>query len=337
LNIVSGAPSGCLNVALIVARYLSKYYHCDIFLRKYNKAGIKDAVVVYDRFVLDYIVGLWKILKAKKYDIILVHGYSTHLWTKVAAGISNTSLIHVEHNVERYTWFRAMLLRLLDRYTARYVCVSQGVAKHLLNLGIDHKKIEVILNGIDLEEFIVAKQPQPRFTIGMTARFSKQKDQMTLIKAVEHLVRAKGYNLGLIFQGDGKTLRPCEEYVTVNKLESNITFEKGRFINLAPRLDLFVLSTWYEGLPLVICEAMAARIPVIASNVPGVDEMIVNRENGYLVEPGNYMALADCIENLLCHKDNISRITDMAMRTVEEKFNVNIMLKKYAELVNKIC
>lgn len=335
LNIVSGAPSGALNVAITVAEYLGKYFHCDILLRKYNKAGITNAIVVRDRFVFDYILRLCQILKVTKPDIILVHGFSTHLWTKVAAGIKKVKLIHVEHNVERYNFFRAVLLRLLDKYTDRYVCVSQGVANHLIKLGIRSEKIEVILNGINPDQFTVEKQPQQRFTIGMTARFSKQKDQMTLIRAVEYLVQQQRYDLHLILQGDGKMRKVCQEYVIAKNLDNHITFEKGRFVDLAPRLDLFVLSTNYEGFGLVVCEAMAAKIPVIASCVPGVDEIIIHDENGFMVEPGNFLALANYIEKFLQDDFQNKRyeIVSAAEKHVQEKFHLNNMLKKYKELI----
>lgn len=339
LTIVSGAPSGALNIAMTLANYFGDFYDSKVLLRKYNKAEIKNASIVKDIFVLDYIWNLYKELKRIQPNIIIVHGYSTHLWTKIAAAFKRIPLIHVEHNVEKYTIFRRWLLQHLDRYTLAYVCVSQGVAKHLIEQGVDEKKVNVIYNGIDITEFRQEKQPQPHFTIGMTARFSKQKDQLTLIKAIEHLVHEQKLPLQLILQGHGKQKEKCLAYVQEKQLNDVVIFEIGRLTDLTPRLDLFVLATYFEGFGLVVCEAMAANIPVIASNVSGVDEIIEHGHDGYLVPPGDYKALAEqiaqCYWQQQHDEEGLQAIVDTAYQKVVTMFSVEIMCKHYHQFVQE--
>lgn len=194
LNIVSGAKSGALNVAITIGDFFKcDGYEVKLILRKYNKANLVDATVIKDRCTIDYIYRLAKCIDAEKPDIIMVHGYSTHLWTKLALlkAHHKARLIHIEHNVERYTMFRAYLLKKLDCCTDKYICVSEGVANSLRKFHLPDEKIEVIYNGIEINKFALGKQPHAEFTIGMVARFTKQKDQMTLIKAVEILVKTK--------------------------------------------------------------------------------------------------------------------------------------------------
>lgn len=339
LNIVSGAPSGALNIAMTIARDLKSSYDSSIVLRKYNRAGIKEALVVKDRFVLDFIWKLSGVLRKSNPDVVLVHGYSTHLWTKLAAAVAGKPVIHVEHNVEKYTWLRRKILQWTDRYTKAYVCVSRGVARHLAEQGVDSDKIQVIYNGIQIEEFAkVEKTPHAVFTVGMTARFSRQKDHMTLIKAVEYLVKDRQADVRLILQGSGKQKQKCMDYVKHHALEDHIIFETGRLADLARKVDLFVLSTHYEGLPLVLAEAMAAGLPVISTNVPGVDEIIDDDVNGYLTPCGDWQTLAEKISTWQQRRDTEEgrQLVARGRQTVIERFDVDRMCREYRELVAKV-
>lgn len=337
LTIVSGAPSGCLNVAMMLSDYFRQFYDSDVILRKYNKAGIKNAIVVKDFFALDYIWRLYKQLNITKPSVIIVHGYSTHLWTKISAKLRNIPLIHVEHNVEKYTSFRRWLLQWTDQYTLSYICVSQGVAAHLIRQGADEKKIIVIYNGIDIEKFSIQKEPQGLYTVGMVARFVKQKDQMTLIKAMEYIINVKKLPMQLIFQGDGKKKSNCVDYVRKHNLQQEIKFETGKFVELAPKLDLFVLATHYEGFGLVICEAMAAKIPTIGTNVPGVDEIIKHGIDGYLVSHEDYIKLAEQIEFCFLNKNTqvINNVIDHAFSKVNEQFSIEKMCQEYKKSIEE--
>lgn len=339
LNIVSGAASGALNIAMTIAQDLAEIYDSQVILRKYNRAGVKDALVIKDRLVLDYIWNLIQVLRRENPDLVLVHGYSTHLWTKLAAAVVKKPVIHVEHNVEKYTWFRRKILQWTDPYTNAYICVSRGVAEHLKRQGADPKKITVIYNGIHIDQFTaVEKVAHESFTVGMTARFSSQKDQLTLIRAVEYLIKEKHADIRLILQGSGKHKKQCMKYVKDRALSGHIFFETGRLADLAKKIDLFVLSTNYEGLPLVLAEAMAAGLPVIGSDVPGVDEVIDDGVNGYLVPRGDWRSLADKMEEWRKSEDAASKSQLIArgLHTVKERFNMERMCRQYRESVAKI-
>ena len=337
-NIISGNKSGALNIAMDIGDYLkSQGYEINTIFRKYNNTELNDVILIKDRCTLDYVIGLAKLINEAKPNIILVHGYSTHLWTKMAVAYAkvDVKLIHIEHNAEKYTPLRSWLVKKLDQYTDQYICVSKGVANNLLKQGVTEKKVSVIYNGIDIKKFNIEKELHEVYTIGMTARFSRQKDQMTLIKAVELLMK-QNVKLQLILVGAGKTKRKCEKYVQKNYLQNAICFKTGKFIDIIPQLDLFVLSTHYEGLPLVLCEAMAAGIPVIGTNVIGVDEIICDNNVGFLTEENNIIELSDKIRSLISyHKTEKEKsIISFAHNLVNEKFNKQDMLEKYE---NKIA
>lgn len=341
LNIVSGARSGALNIAITVGEYLKQNgYQVETILRKYNHAGIHGSVIIEDNFTIDYILKLAKYIQKANPSVLLVHGYSTHIWSKLAAIYSNSSakIVHVEHNPEHYTPFRRWLTSKLDKYTAAYICVSRSVALHLMQQGIAKEKVYVIYNGIDLNKFQISKESHNVFTIGMTARFTRQKDQMTLIRAVEYLIRKKNKQIKLLLQGEGKTKQNCIEYVNNQRLRDYILFETGTIQNILPRIDLFVLSTHWEGFGLVLCEAMATGIPIIATNVDGVNEVIEDKKSGFLVPDGDFMALAEKIsycENDM-HQEILQCMIKHARKTVKENFSLNNMCESYQTIIEKI-
>ncbi|WP_303691298.1 glycosyltransferase family 4 protein [Megamonas hypermegale] len=339
LSIVSGNPSGSLNIAIDISNYLKTqgYEVIDIF-RKYNNTDLKGIIVIKDRCTLDYIISLGKFIRDTKPDLILVHGYSTHIWTKLALAYSGLKikLIHVEHNTEKYTPFRRYLTQKLDKYTDKYICVSQGVANHLIKQGIDKTKVQVIYNGIDIEKFNLPKEPHDIFTVGMVARFSKQKDQMTLIKAVEYLIKEKQENIRLLLMGTGKTKAKCQKYIQEHDLEKHIKIMEGKFTDLIVKTDLFVLATHYEGFGLVLCEAMAANTPVIGTNVAGVNEVIINNNNGLLVKDNDILDLSQAIIKIKNDTNLKEHFIKNATLFLYKNFRLELMYKNYLYLINNL-
>ena len=340
LSIVSGNPSGSLNIAIDISNYLkSKGYEVIDIFRKYNNTNLDGIIVIKDKCTIDYILSLGEFIRHSNPDMIIVHGYSTHIWTKLAVAYAKVpvKLIHVEHNTEKYTPFRRYLTQKLDKYTDKYICVSKGVANHLMKQGIDKSKVEVIYNGIDIESFDLPKEKQDVFTVGMVARFSKQKDQMTLIQAVEYLVKEKQENINLVLMGVGKTRKKCEDYIIKHDLKNNIKIVEGNIKELITKLDVFVLATHYEGFGLVLCEAMAAKIPVISTSVIGVkDEVIFNRKNGLLVKDSDKIDLADKILQIKNNQILKNELIKNADIFVNKYFALNMMYAKYEKVIKTI-
>lgn len=340
LSIVSGNPSGSLNIAIDISNYLkSKGYEVIDIFRKYNNTNLDGIIVIKDKCTIDYILSLGEFIRHSNPDMIIVHGYSTHIWTKLAVAYAKVpvKLIHVEHNTEKYTSFRRYLTQKLDKYTDKYICVSKGVANHLMKQGIDKSKVEVIYNGIDIESFDLPKEKQDVFTVGMVARFSKQKDQMTLIQAVEYLVKEKQENINLVLMGVGKTRKKCEDYIIKHDLKNNIKIVEGNIKELITKLDVFVLATHYEGFGLVLCEAMAAKVPVISTSVVGVnDEVIFNHKNGLLVNDSDKIDLADKILQIKNNQELKNELVKNADIFVKKYFALNIMYAKYEKVIETI-
>ena len=273
-------------------------------------------------------------------DVLVAHGFSEHLWGRYAGLLARVPhLVHVEHNTrERYTAWRLRQSRWLAQRTDRIVGCSEGVRLRLLEMGMPEARTIAIPNGIRLEPFAQADaHPMAARVPGilMVARFSKQKDHATLVRAVA-LLRERGLQPPLLFAGAGKPAHRGP----VERLAAELGLgEQVRFLGLCrnvPELlmghQLCVLSTHYEGMPLALIEGMAAGCAVIGSAVPGVREVIRDGEDGRLVAENDPAALADAVEALLRAPDEASRLGAAARRAAVERHGRELMNARYEAL-----
>lgn len=287
------------------------------------------------------IVALVKLCREFRPDVLVAHGFSEHLWGRYAALLAKVPhIVHVEHNTrERYTRWRLAQARWLAKRTDRIVGCSEGVRGVLLAMGMPAERTIAIPNGIRLEPFADADaHPLAERIPGivMVARFSKQKDHASLLRAVA-LLRDRGLDVPVQFAGGGKALHraPLEKLAAQLGIADRVQF-LGVVRDVPQRLmahQLCVLSTHYEGMPLALLEGMAAGCAVVGSAVPGVREVLRDGEDGLLVPEGDPQALAAVLERLLRHPGEAARMAANARRAALERHGRALMNQRYEELV----
>lgn len=277
-------------------------------------------------------------------DLLVAHGFSEHLWGRYAglwAGVPQ--LVHVEHNSrERYTRWRLAQARWLARRTGAIVGVSEGVRQHLLSLGFPPERCLAIPNGIALERFpaeALVPWNEREASICMASRFGRQKDHATLIDAIA-LLAARGLHLPVELAGGGKQRAAdrARARVAAHGLQAQVLFP-GAVADLPQRLmrrRLFVLSTHYEGMPLALCEAMAAGCACVATDVVGVREVIRHGETGLLVPENDARALADALERLSREPALAERLGAAARRQAHSEFGAGLMQERYRRLFERL-
>ena len=286
------------------------------------------------------IAALVRVCRRFRPEVLVAHGFSEHLWGRYAGLLAHVPhLVHVEHNTrERYTRWRLAQSRWLARRTDRIVGCSEGVRLRLLEMGMPQERTIAIPNGIRLEPFAEADaHPFERRVSGivMVARFSKQKDHATLLRAVG-LLRERGLRPPVLFAGGGKTLHraPLEKLARELGLQEQVRF-LGVVRNVPELLmqhQLAVLSTHYEGMPLALIEGMAAGCAVVGSAVPGVREVIADGVDGRLVPEGDAGALANALDNLLRDPETSARMGATARRVAIERHSRELMNARYEAL-----
>ncbi|MGF1708595.1 glycosyltransferase [Enterovibrio baiacu] len=232
-------------------------------------------------------------------DVIHGHLFPSIYLALAAFGKKRVQTEHATHNRRRdHVWMKPFELFLYWRYQVT-VCITEQVKDALEDFLPQYKKhYRVIFNGVDLTKYPlnVKTQPapeQPR-RIGMVGRFHAYKDHPTVIRALAELPE----NYELHFAGDGDRR---DEYMALVKelgVENRVIFH-GVLTDIPAfldTLDVYVQSSSVEGFGLAAVEGMAAGLPVLASNVPGLSEVMGDER--YLFELGNARALTSAIQRL---------------------------------------
>lgn len=275
-------------------------------------------------------------------QIFVAHGNSEHLWGRQAAFAAGVPVVlHVEMNCERYPFWRRWAAQELAPRTTVTVCVSHGVADHVKQLGLAGPRLEVIHNGVDATRYSAGAPPFATRSqdIIMVARFARQKDQPTLIRAVRRLVDA-GWTGQLLLGGDGKAShrRASERLAASLRLGDRVEF-LGRVADAAPlyhRCRAAVLSTHYEGLPLVLIDYMAAGCAAVGSDAPGVNDIIEPGVNGWRFPCGDDATLAQILTRVLAAGPVIEAVVAQGQADAPARFSLGKMLARYEELFNDL-
>lgn len=227
--------------------------------------------------------------------------------------------------------------RLMDRKQDQMIAVCNAGKEQLIKNGWSGEHIQVVFNAVDPDAWVGPKSestlreelriPEDRFVMLCASRFAEDKGHAYLLKAVKRLTELTAVPFTLVLAGDGPLLEEREAQAK----ELGLTEEQVRFIgfrrdmkNLYKGADLYVNSSRHEALSFLIIEAMAAGLPVIATNIAGNPD-IVNDEAGcgLLVEYDNPDSMAGAMKVLMEEPDFLARCADGSLRTVREKFEIH--------------
>ncbi|MCF8230714.1 MAG: glycosyltransferase [Bacteroidales bacterium] len=191
---------------------------------------------------------------------------------------------------------------------------------------ISREKIRVLYNGLKLENYNCGNgkaNEKHQIVIGSLGRFVKQKGLHRFIEIAEKL-REKGVPFKIILGGEGKLKADIRHKIKEKSLEEYFVLpgfvdDTARFMN---EIDVFVLTSYWEGFGYVIAEAMACRRPVIGFNVSSNPELIKDGKNGFLIDNGNIESLVEKIEYLHYHPDERKTLGKNGRRMAEEEFDI---------------
>jgi glycosyltransferase involved in cell wall biosynthesis len=162
---------------------------------------------------------------------------------------------------------------------------------------------------------------------------AEAKDQITLLSAIE-LLKKKDRNIYLILVGDGEMRGQLEMEIARKGLANcvRLTGNRSDVDKLLPGSDVFILSSKREGFPMSILEAMAAGLPVIATNVGGIPEVIKDGENGILVPPQDKVSLANAICRVLDDHEFAAGLASKARLTIENNYSLTTITEAYSRI-----
>ncbi len=266
---------------------------------------------------------LRQLMRDHRIDLVHTHLYHANLYGRLATRRENLPVIASVHNTyHRTKWHRRLLNRLLARRTYAVTAGSAEVERDLLTIDrIPRDKVVRLPNCIDLDRVetgLTASEAKRQLgfqesdiVIGTVGRVEEQKGHTYLLEAFAQVRQQPGGDaLRLLIVGDGRMLPRLHETAATLGLEEVCRFP-GQLAKLADvyrAVDLFAMPSLWEGLSLAMLEAMAAGLPVIATDVGGAREVLGDNQCGRLVPPRDATALARAITDLLGHPDERARV-----------------------------
>jgi glycosyltransferase involved in cell wall biosynthesis len=223
---------------------------------------------------------------------------------------------------------------------AAFVVAISSFGRSQLYRWIDYEywpKVKIIHCGLEQSFYDVASLDPPQKTrLVCVGRLCEQKGQLLLLEACRNL-KEKGLDFELTLAGDGEMRFEVERLISVYKLSPNVRIT-GWISSNQVREEILashamVLPSFAEGLPVVIMEAMALRRPVISTYVAGIPELVINRENGWLVPAGSVIELTNAIEEMLSSSpEQLRAMGDAAYEVVKEQHDIDTEATKLAVL-----
>ena len=293
-------------------------------------------------FDLRSIIELYKVLNKIKPDIVHTHLHAAIYAIPWYLTHKKTVKVHTVHSVASMELGKTH--RILQGFAYRFcgvvpIAISPFVKDSIVGQNkIRARKVPIILNGIDVSKYDISndrKNPDRPFTVINVASFSRWKNQIMLLNSF-YKVTLKHPETQLVFVGEGAEKAQVETAakklgIYDKTIFAGLTSEVEKYLNSA---DIFVLSSTFEGVPLSILEAYAAGLPVISTRVGGVQDILEDGVNGFLVPSGDESAMTSAILKLIENPELRGKISDLNKLKAKE-FDIKNITEQYIELYSR--
>ncbi|MGH2965720.1 MAG: glycosyltransferase [Solirubrobacterales bacterium] len=291
---------------------------------------------------------LLSLLRTERIDVLHSHQFGSNLWASILGRIAGTPVVIAhEHN---WSFEGQRLRRLLDRYViapgaSAFLAVSRETRRGMIELeGIDPERVRFVPLGIATPA--TTPEADVRAELGIADQAPVIGTTCTLRpeKALDVLVRSAAIllddfpDLRLLIAGEGPDRGRVEALIDQLGLGETVTLLGGRgdIPDFLQALDVAVCSSNWEGSPLSVMEYMEAELPVVATRVGGIPDMISSGLEGVLVPPGNPEAIAAAVADLLRHPDEAAEMGRRGQRRRREEFDLDVTARRIGDLYEEL-
>jgi len=293
---------------------------------------------------------LRKFVKKGDFDIVHTHMYHANLYGRIAACLAGVPVIlSGVHNIyQKRKRHRIFINRVLSKITDRVVVGSSAVMEDVKRYDrVPEEKIEVLPHGIDTDIFmkkhdryIVRERlglSLEDYVVGNVARLEEAKGQRFLIDAVR-ILKDKGLDIKCLIVGSGSLEKELKDLVIKNRIENDVIFLGTRqdLPELFSAMDIFILPSLWEGVPLALLSSMAAGLPVVTTHAGGIRDIVVDGKNGLVVPPSDPLTIAVAIERIFKDTELQKRLSENARREIIQHHSARVMTKRLEELYTSL-
>jgi glycosyltransferase involved in cell wall biosynthesis len=344
-GIIGGPGRGIIQLATYLANKGMEYRICTFsysrpksreFIQELERLNLRTGAISQS-FTFDP-TAIWQFRRMAmqgRYNILQSHGYKSHLVALVVSRMLGLPWIAFAHGWTQENW-KMTLFHSLDSWTLRaadaVVAVSNSLRAHFSEVRGAERPTKLIFNAVDRDAMLgkdggdvirnrVFHQTS-RTLVGCFGRLSFEKGQDVLLRAVARAVN-DGHDLGVLLLGDGPERLALQRLSDELGIKSRVSFHShsSAIRDYYEAIDLLVLPSRSEGLPNVVLEALSLSLPVVATNVGAVSEVLSDGETGWIVPPDDPEALAQAIVAVFADTDARKRVSAAGNHMVLEKFS----------------
>jgi glycosyltransferase involved in cell wall biosynthesis len=291
---------------------------------------------------------------AEHVDVLHSHGYKGNiLFGFIPRALRKIPMVSTLHGwtwsggfsrMLLYEWFDSLSFSCIDRV----ILVNAAMKDHPRLKNRHGLSLEVVPNGIPVHADVPSDTPDSlnqtildfcrrSFTIGAIGRLSPEKGFLLLIEVVAALV-ARGADIQLVILGEGGLRNGLEEAVRKYGIENRVLMpgyvpDAKRYL---PLFNLFAMPSLTEGLPMVLLEAMHASVPIVATKVGGIPEVLKDGKCGILVDPGSHESLALALQTALNNPNEAAERVTAAHQRVLADYSSSAMASKYQKIYRDV-
>lgn len=300
------------------------------------------------RFDLRVIAELARVIRERKIGIIHTHGYKSDILGLLAARRTGIPCVSTPHGFSgKVGWKLGTFIKIgiyVLRHFDRVAPLSEELMSDMRRFRVPEENTRFIRNGVDLTEideaiggFSSAKEEAGVHTLGFIGQMIPRKGLGDLLTVFDALYR-RNPRLKLQLIGDGRERQVLESRAQALDSRDGIAFLGFRTdrLELLAGMDLFVMTSSLEGIPRCLMEAMAVGVPVVAYDIPGVNQLITHGETGMLAPYGDKVALERCCREVLEDQALSSSLINKGRRMIGEHYSAARMAREYENLFGEL-
>ncbi|MEW6983622.1 TIGR03088 family PEP-CTERM/XrtA system glycosyltransferase [Colwelliaceae bacterium 6471] len=341
INGMSQAPFRHVIISLTHASSFAKNLTDNIEIIELNKKTGNDLSTHFKLFkhlrrIKPAILHTYNISTVEYHPIAMLAGVKGHIHAEHGRDIGDPQGLNKKHN---------FLRKMMSYFVDYFVPVSKDLEQWLVNyVAISPEKVKLVYNGMDYQRF-ENNQNRPHqaneLVFGTVARLAPIKDQQNLLHAFALLLASEHCHqvtCNLKIVGDGPSRNKLEELANLLKITQHVEFtgNSNEIPNTLNSLDVFVLSSLAEGIPMTILEAMASGLPIISTSVGGIPELVLQDRHGLLVEKANTEQLAQAMISYVQQPELILLHGNAGKSRVIEQFSEHAMVSAYLSIYQEL-
>lgn len=303
---------------------------------------------MHGRFDLSVVDKLVAVIKERQIDVIHTHGYKSDILGVLAAKKAGIRIVATPHGFSNNIPLKMRIFIRLGLFAIRFADHVAPLSKQLVDdiagFGVKRHKIQFIENGVDLTELAPCRKPSLQRDEPLTAPHFGYIGQLISRKGIADMLQAfnvvwqqyPAAKLTLIGDGDQRASLealaaslPCKDAVAF------LGFRSDR-LELSTQFDVFLMTSSLEGIPRCLMEAMIVGTPVVAYDIPGVDQLITQQQTGLLAPLGDWQAFATRCVQLIEQPALYTALAQAGRELVDRRFSAKRMTDEYVTLFRKL-